>query len=195
MPEPEPSPPPPRPEKLVRPEIRRWFYVVVAFIVFCIIAILALSLRWAPISDKDQESTIKVIGWGGGFLAILFLIVRGEQRDTYQHRSAEKIEEKQDAAVVAATEAKASAAEAKITAEHLPEAVVKKLNGGVEKAAKEAVAKALDASPFPTTHEELRKFIAESRGELCGQIALEAVEKTVPRVIEKMKECGWKAPA
>jgi histone H3/H4 len=79
----------------------------------------------------------------------------------------------------AANKAEKAATEAKRANETLPDRVIQKLNGGVEKAAEKAIEKKLDESAFPTTHEQLEAFIRDVRGVDCQSIADDAARKAV----------------
>ena len=86
----------------------------------------------------------------------------------------------------AAQEAQTAAKAAVKASEELPRRVLQELNGGLDK----AVEKKLDASPFPTTHEQLAEFVRNVRDANCEQI----LERAYPRMLQAAREAGWKPP-
>lgn len=82
----------------------------------------------------------------------------------------------------AANNAETAVVEARAANATIPDRVVQKINGGLEKAAK----KVLDESPFPTTHEELEAFVKTVQAVDC--LAM------IDRAIDRMQERGWKPP-
>ncbi len=171
--------------KWLRPENRRPFYLIIALIVFCCMVILALSLGFFPVDEKVQSGIVRVIGFGGGFLTLLYVIVRGEQFNSYQHKATHDLKEGQQVAVLVAEQAKQIAEAAP---EKTASLTVQKINGGLDRAAGKMVDKKLAESPFPTTHGELAEFVKSVQSVNCEDIALAAAREAI------RLERGWKPP-
>jgi len=166
----------------LRPENRRPFYVIVALLVFGCMTILALSLGAFPLSEKEQTAVIRVIVCGVGFLTLLYVIVRGEQINAYQHKATHDLRDGQQAAVLIAEHTRRVAeATAKEIPEKTAELTVKKINGGLERAAQ----KALNESPLPSTREEWEAFVKSLHPD-CEQMIDRALDRAIQR--------GWKPP-
>jgi hypothetical protein len=201
----------------LRPENRKPFYVTVSLVVFCIMGLVATGLEeidknGTPDQQRAQiqrnDAKMKLFGFGGAIITGIFLMIRSEQSNTYQHKTSHDIRNATNdltvnaqVAVVtadeAATKARAAVENAERAAKELYDLrneVRSALNGGMKERLDQVFQLAQNAfatpapgqSQFPGTMRELEQMM-DNR---CGTIALNAARQAVAENMAMLRAEG-----
>lgn len=153
-------------------------YVMVALIVFALMAMLAVAVGVLDLSQTEKEMFTKVIGQGTILLGVLFLVLRQDRHSRYVHRTVHEQDSKYQAIMTSTNLAEDAANKSTQITQEFQKEVRQKLNGGLHQAVKDE----LDHLPIPSDANQFRVFVT--------QIVDEALKNHQPNCDEAAKKAA-----